>query len=46
MPNIRTLLSHLRSSATSEREKGTYFERVALSFMKNDPGMTQEYDDA
>ncbi len=46
MPNIRTLLSHLRSSATSEREKGTYFERVALSFLKNDPGMAQEYDDA
>lgn len=46
MPNIRTLLTHLRASSKTEREKGTYFERVAVAFIKNDPGMAQEYDDA
>lgn len=43
---IRELLASYRDSAKSEREKGTYFERLAVVFLKNDPGMAQEYEDA
>lgn len=42
---LRKLLAHYRQSARSEREKGTYFERLAVAFMKHDPGMAQEYED-
>lgn len=44
--SLRTLLSQYRDFARSEREKGTYFERLAVDFIKNDPGMAQEYEDA
>ena len=44
--SLRTLLAEYRASAHSEREKGTYFERLAVAFIKHDPGMAQEYDDA
>lgn len=43
---LRKLLDQYRSVATNEREKGTYFERLAVAFLKNDPGMVQEYEDA
>lgn len=43
---LRSLLAQFRSSAQSEREKGNYFERLAVAFIKNDPGMAQEYEDA
>ena len=43
---LRQLLAQYRAAAKSEREKGTYFERLALAFLKHDPGMTQEYEDA
>lgn len=43
---LRKLLDQYRSAATNEREKGTYFERLAVAFLKNDPGMVQEYEDA
>ena len=46
MSALRELLSQYRSSARSEREKGSYFERLAVDFIKNDPGMSQEYEDA
>ncbi|HEY9217260.1 MAG TPA: type ISP restriction/modification enzyme [Phenylobacterium sp.] len=35
-----------RDASRSEREKGTYFERIAVEFIKHDPGMAQEYEDA
>lgn len=44
--DLRTVLSQFRDHARSEREKGTYFERLAVIFIKNDPGMAQEYEDA
>ncbi|MEO9133174.1 MAG: DEAD/DEAH box helicase family protein, partial [Sphingomonas sp.] len=44
--SLRTLLSQYRTAAQSEREKGNYFERLAVAFIKNDPGMAQEYEDA
>ncbi|MCA1404659.1 DEAD/DEAH box helicase [Ensifer sp. IC3342] len=43
---LRDLLAQFRSSAKTEREKGNYFERLAVDFIKNDPGMAQEYEDA
>ncbi len=46
MGGIRELLSQYRALAKTEREKGTYFERLAVAFIKNDPGMAQQYEDA
>jgi len=43
---FRTLLADLRKASQTEREKGSYFERLAVAFLKNDPGMAQEYEDA
>lgn len=43
---LRKLLSQYRDAAQTEREKGTYFERLTVAFLKNDPGMKQEYEDA
>lgn len=43
---LRTLLSQFRAASRTEREKGNYFERLAVAFIKNDPGMAQEYEDA
>ncbi|AJP71707.1 DEAD/DEAH box helicase [Sphingomonas hengshuiensis] len=43
---LRELLAEFRSSAQTEREKGNYFERLAVAFAKNDHGMMQEYEDA
>jgi len=43
---LRELLAEFRSSAQTEREKGNYFERLAVAFIKNDHGMMQEYEDA
>jgi predicted helicase len=44
--DLRSLLKSFRDTARSEREKGNYFERLAVAFIKNDPGMAQEYEDA
>ena len=43
---LRQLLAQYREASKSEREKGTYFERLAVAFLKHDPGMAQEYEDA
>lgn len=43
---LRQLLAQFRETSRTEREKGTYFERLAVAFIKNDPGMSQEYEDA
>lgn len=45
-PALAQLLEEFRSYAQTEREKGGYFERFAVAFIKNDPGMQQEYEDA
>jgi predicted helicase len=44
--SLRTLLNSYRNAAETEREKGNYFERLAVEFIKHDPGMAQEYEDA
>ncbi len=43
---LRALLAEFRNSAKTEREKGNYFERLAVDFIKNDHGMAQEYEGA
>ena len=43
---LRKILDGFRQTSRTEREKGTYFERLAVAFIKNDPGMQQEYEDA
>jgi predicted helicase len=44
--SIRDLLSRYRDGAKSQREKGTYFERLCVEFLKHDPEMAQQYEDA
>lgn len=43
---LRKLLGQYRYAAQSEREKGRYFERLAVVFIQRDPGMVQEYEEA
>lgn len=42
---LRTLLDQYRGAAQNQRDKGTYFERLAIVFMQRDPGMANEYED-
>lgn len=46
MSSLRELLRQFRDSARTEKEKGAYFERLAVNFIKNDHGMAQEYEDS
>ena len=46
MTAIRELLTRYRDASKTEREKGTYFERLCVEFLKSDPEMAQEFDDA
>jgi predicted helicase len=41
---IDELLAMYRSSATTEREKGTYFERLCSAFLLNDPVQSGYFD--
>ena len=43
MSAIDRILQSYRDAAVTEREKGTYFERLALAFFKNDPVQAEEY---
>lgn len=43
---IRDLLERYRTGAKSQREKGTYFERLCTEFLKHDPELAQQYEDA
>ncbi len=44
--SVRKLLDQYRGASKTEREKGTYFERLAIVFLQRDPGMAQEYENA
>lgn len=41
--NFRELLDHYRASATSEREKGTYFERLVKVWLENAPTQSPQF---
>jgi predicted helicase len=42
---LSDLLSTFRNAAKTEREKGTYFERLAIAFLKNDPVQAPQYEE-
>ena len=43
MTALRDLLSSYREAARTERDKGTYFERLAVAYLTHDPVQTQQY---
>ena len=43
MSALDRLLASYRAAAVTEREKGTYFERLAVAYLRNDPVQTQEF---
>ena len=44
MPYINQLLEKYRSLSKTEREKGTYFERLAMAFLSSDPVQSEEFE--
>lgn len=45
MAPLDDLLHSYRDSAVTEREKGTYFERLARAYLKTDPIQVEEYSE-
>ncbi len=45
MTALDDLLESYRSAALTEREKGTYFERLATTYLVHDPVQREEYDE-
>jgi len=43
---LRALLDKYRHLAPTERDKGTYLEKLSVVFIKNDATMQSQYDDA
>jgi predicted helicase len=43
--NLQDLLKSYRDAARTEREKGTYFERLAVAFLSHDPVQVEQYED-
>jgi len=44
MTAVDRILQSYRDAAVTEREKGTYFERLASAFFLNDPVQAEEYE--
>jgi len=44
MDALRELLNSYREAARTERDKGTYFERLAVAFLTHDPVQVQQYE--
>ncbi len=44
MSVLRQVLAQLREESKTQREKGDYFERLALHYLKHDPVMRQQYE--
>lgn len=44
MTALRNLLHSYREAARTERDKGTYFERLAVAFLTHDPVQAQQYE--
>lgn len=42
--SLHQLLSSYRDAARTERDKGTFFERFAIAFLRNDPVQIEQYD--
>lgn len=43
MSALDSLLTSYREAAVTEREKGTYFERLAVAYLRNDPVQTTQF---
>jgi len=43
--SLQALLSSYREAARTERDKGTYFERLAVAYLSNDPLQVELYQD-
>jgi len=43
MSALDRILQSYRDAAVTEREKGTYFERLALAYLRNDPVQAQQF---
>ena len=41
---LKRILSKFRGSSKTEREKGTYFEELIVTFLENDPVQKAQYD--
>lgn len=42
--SLQDLLKSYRDAARTEREKGTYFERLAVAFLSHDPVQVEQYE--
>lgn len=42
--SLDALLASYRAAATTEREKGTYYERLCAAFLTNDPVQAEQYE--
>ena len=42
---LHDLLKSYREAARTAREKGTYFERLSIAFLSNDPVQREQYED-
>ncbi len=45
MSALDQLLQSYRNAAVTEREKGTYFERLVVAFLRNDPVQAAQYSE-
>lgn len=45
MSALDRLLASYRGAAVTEREKGTYFERLAVAYLRNDPVQKQQFSE-
>jgi len=45
MSALDRLLASYRDAALTEREKGTYFERLAVAYLRNDPVQIQQFSE-
>ncbi|GER07831.1 DNA damage-inducible protein [Iodidimonas muriae] len=43
--SLGALLDSYRAAARTEREKGTYFERLAIAYLTHDPVQVEQYED-
>lgn len=43
--SLQDLLNSYRDAARTERDKGTYFERLSIAFLTHDPVQVEQYED-
>ena len=43
--SLQDLLKSYRDAARTERDKGTYFERLSIAFLTHDPVQVEQYED-